>query len=67
MLKLFKKTPIAWKQLMKEKPRLLVAIGGISFANVLIFFQLGMMDALYDGATQAHHLLDADLVVTSSK
>jgi putative ABC transport system permease protein len=67
MFKLLKKTPIAWKQLMKEKPRLLVAIGGISFANVLIFFQLGMMDALYDGATQAHHLLDADLVMTSSK
>ncbi len=67
MFKFLKKTPIAWKQLMKEKPRLLVAIGGISFANVLIFFQLGLMDALYDGATIAHHLLDADLVMTSIK
>jgi putative ABC transport system permease protein len=67
MFKFLKQTPIAWKQLIKEKPRLLVAIGGISFANVLIFFQLGLMDGLYDGATQAHHLIDADLVITSSK
>lgn len=65
--KFLKKTPLAWKQLIKEKPRLLVAIGGIGFANVLIFFQLGLMDALYDGAAQAHNLLDADLVVTGSK
>jgi putative ABC transport system permease protein len=67
MFKFFKKTPLAWKQLIKEKPRLLVAIGGIGFANVLIFFQLGLMDALYDGAAQAHNLLDADLVVTGNK
>jgi putative ABC transport system permease protein len=64
--KWFKKTPLAWKQLKKEKARLLVAIAGIGFADMLIFFQLGMMDALYDGATQAHYLLDADLVVTGS-
>jgi putative ABC transport system permease protein len=62
--KWFRKTPLAWKQLKKEKTRLLVAIAGIGFADMLIFFQLGMMDSLYDGATQAHHLLDADLVVT---
>jgi putative ABC transport system permease protein len=66
-LRWLKKTPLAWKQLMKEKPRLLVAIAGIGFADMLIFFQLGLMDALYDGATQPHYLLDADLVVTGSK
>jgi putative ABC transport system permease protein len=66
IFKFFKKTPLAWKQLMKEKTRLLVAIAGIGFADMLIFFQLGLMDALYDGATQAHYLLDADLVVTGS-
>jgi putative ABC transport system permease protein len=65
--KFLKKTPLAWNQLMKEKTRLLVAIAGIGFADILIFFQLGLMDALYDGATQAHYLLNADLVVTGSK
>lgn len=58
-----KKTPLAWRQLIKEKARLLVAIGGIAFADVLMFFQLGMLDALYDSATNPHRRLQADLVV----
>lgn len=31
--KLFRKTPLAWLQLIKEKNRLLVAISGIAFAK----------------------------------
>lgn len=61
--KLFKKTPLAWRQLMKEKARLLVAIGGIAFADVLMFFQLGMLDALYDSATNPHRKLQGDLLM----
>lgn len=60
---LFKKTPLAWRQLMKEKARLMVAIAGIAFADVLMFFQLGMLDALYDSATNPHRKLKADLVL----
>ena len=63
MQKLFKKTPLAWRQLMKEKARLLVAIGGIAFADVLMFFQLGMLDALYDSTTNPHQKLQGDLVI----
>ncbi len=63
MRKLFKKTPLAWRQLMKEKARLLVAIGGIAFADVLMFFQLGMLDALYDSTTNPHRKLQGDLVI----
>ena len=60
---LSKKTPLAWRQLMKEKARLLIAIAGIAFADVLMFFQLGMLDALYDSATNPHRKLKADLVI----
>ncbi|MFN7853385.1 MAG: ABC transporter, partial [Dolichospermum sp.] len=35
--KIFRKTPLAWRQLMKEKTRLLVAVAGITFADMLIF------------------------------
>ena len=63
MRKLFKKTPLAWRQLMKEKARLLVAVGGIAFADVLMFFQLGMLDALYDSTTNPHRKLQGDLVI----
>ncbi len=58
-----RKTPLAWFQLMKEKTRLLVAIAGIGFADMLMFVQLGFQDALFDSATQPHRLLEADLVM----
>lgn len=62
---MFRKTPLAWRQLMKEKTRLLVAIAGIAFADMLILMQLGLQDALYDGVTQTQRLLQADLVLTN--
>lgn len=62
---MFRKTPVAWRQLMKEKTRLLVAIAGIAFADMLILMQLGLQDALYDGVTQTQRLLKADLVLTN--
>lgn len=58
-----RKTPLAWFQLMKEKTRLIVAIAGIGFADMLMFVQLGFQDSLYDSATQPHRLLQADLVM----
>jgi putative ABC transport system permease protein len=60
---IFKKTPLAWRQLIKEKARLMVAIAGIAFADMLMFFQLGMLDALYDSATNPHRKLKADLIL----
>lgn len=60
---MFRRTPLAWRQLMKEKTRLLVAIAGIAFADMLILLQMGFQDALYDGATQTQRLLKADLVL----
>ena len=57
------KTPLAWLQLMKEKSRLLVAVAGIAFADLLMFFQLGMLNSLYDSATSPHRNLRADLVL----
>ena len=59
----FKKTPLAWKQLMKEKPRLVVAIAGIAFADLLMFIQMGFEGALYDSAAKPHRNLQADLVL----
>ena len=61
----FQKTPLAWRQLMKEKIRLAVAIAGITFADLLMFVQLGLLDALYDSATNPHRKLQADLVIVN--
>jgi putative ABC transport system permease protein len=61
--KLFRKTPLAWRQLMKEKTRLVVAVAGITFADMLMFIQLGFESALFDAAIQPHRNLEADLVL----
>jgi putative ABC transport system permease protein len=61
--KLFLKTPLALRQLMKEKTRLAVAVAGITFADMLIFIQMGFESALFDAAIQPHRNLSADLVL----
>jgi putative ABC transport system permease protein len=61
--KMFRKTPLAWRQLMKEKTRLVVAVAGITFADMLIFIQMGFESALFDAAIQPHRNLQADLVL----
>jgi putative ABC transport system permease protein len=63
--KMFRKTPLAWRQLMKEKTRLAVAVAGITFADVLMFIQLGFESALFDAAIKPHRNLQADLVLIS--
>ncbi len=61
------KMPLAWYQMMREKVRFLLAIAGIAFANVLIFTQLGFLDALFDGAVRPHNSLVADVVLTNPR
>jgi putative ABC transport system permease protein len=55
--------PLAWLQVTREKTRLVVALAGIAFAVILMFMQLGFMNALYEGAKAPHRSLQADLVI----
>jgi len=50
LTQLFKKTPQTWLQVTREKTRLIVAIAGIAFADLLIFTQLVFLDALFDAS-----------------
>jgi putative ABC transport system permease protein len=54
-------TPLAWSQLSHQKVRLTVALGGIAFANVLIFMQLGFKTLFEGGATILPESLHGDL------
>jgi putative ABC transport system permease protein len=63
--KFFRRTPLAWLQVTREKTRLLVAIAGITFADMLIFIQMGFEGALFDAAAKPHKNLQADLVMTN--
>jgi putative ABC transport system permease protein len=59
--KFFRKTPLAWLQLKREPARLAVALAGIAFADVLIFFQLGLTEGLFDSVTKPYSALQGDL------
>lgn len=60
-----RRTPLGWLQLRRDRGRLLVALAGIAFADVLMFMQLGFQEALYDSNTRLSRALRADLVVMS--
>ncbi len=65
--KLWMRTPIAWFQMTRERTRLLVAVAGISFADVLMFTQLGFKDALYDASVRPHYALQSDLFMINQQ
>jgi putative ABC transport system permease protein len=56
-----KQRPLSWAQLSHQKVRLAVAMGGISFANILIFMQLGFLNLFTGGATELPKKIKGDL------
>ncbi|MDJ0531426.1 MAG: ABC transporter permease DevC [Xenococcaceae cyanobacterium MO_207.B15] len=61
------RTPLGWLQLKHDKFRLLTALSGIAFADILIFMQLGFMNALYTTNTQYPRKIKGDVIVTSTQ
>ena len=67
VFKHFRKTPLAWLQVTREKTRLAVALAGIAFADILMFVQFGFKDALFEASVRPHSTFEADLVVLNSQ
>jgi len=63
----FRKLPLAWLQVSREKTRLLVAIAGIGFADILMFVQIGFQEGLYASANGPHYAVKGDLVLVDAK
>ncbi len=61
------RTPLGLLQLKHDPIRLLTAIAGITFADILIFMQLGFADALFKSNTQYPRILQTDLVLISTQ
>jgi putative ABC transport system permease protein len=59
------KIPLSWLQLTHEKVRLLVALAGISFADLLMFMQLGFQAALFESSVTIHRNLEGDIFLMS--
>jgi len=62
-VKLIKRTPIAWLQLSHRPLRLAAALAGVGFANVLVFFQLGLSGGLYDSQKRPIQQFNGSLAV----
>jgi putative ABC transport system permease protein len=62
-----RRTPLGWLQLSHDKGRLWVAIAGIAFADILMFMQLGFLNALYDSNTRVDRAMLADVIIYSPK
>ncbi len=63
---LFKQTPVAWLQVSNNPAKMSIALAGIGFSNLLIFFQLGLMDSIYNSQRKPIEKLSADLTMVSS-
>ncbi len=61
------RTPLGWLQLRKNKGRLLVAVAGIGFADLLMFAQLGIQAALFESNTLLIQSINADIILRSSQ
>lgn len=62
-----KRIPVAWKQLTKQRTKTLIAIAGIAFADVLMFMQLGIWEALFNSAVELHSSLNGEIVLVSGR
>jgi putative ABC transport system permease protein len=53
--------PLAWRNLVANKPRLLRSSGGIGFAVLLMLMQLGFERAFFNASLEVIELLDGDI------
>lgn len=58
--------PLGWSQLTHRKVRLLIALTGVAFSNILIFTQLGLRAMLFEGITLVPDNLKGDLFLVSA-
>jgi putative ABC transport system permease protein len=64
---LLRRTPLAWRQAIHRPMRLVAALAGVSFANVLVFFQLGLSGGLYDSQKRPIQRINGQLVMVSGR
>ena len=67
LIRLLRRTPLAWRQVIHRPMRLAAAIAGVSFANVLVFFQMGLSGGLYDSQKRPIQRINGDLVMVSGR
>src|SRR3954465_169912 len=59
------RTPLAWQNLTHNPRRLVVAVSGVAFAVILIFMELGFLNALLESTVQVLRRLNGEIVLIS--
>jgi putative ABC transport system permease protein len=62
----FHRVHLAWRSVTHDKRRFVLSMAGIMFAAVLMFMQLGFLNAVFDSQVELLRRLNADLVITNS-
>jgi putative ABC transport system permease protein len=58
---------VAWHNVFQNKKRTLAAVGGISFSILLVFMQLGFLDATRTAAASLFQIFDYELGLVSER
>jgi len=64
---LSRRLPLAFRQLIDSPVKTAAAATGICFANVLVFFQLGLLNALYESQARPYSILNGEIFLVSSR
>jgi putative ABC transport system permease protein len=64
--KILKRTPVAWLQVSHNPVKLAIGVAGVSFSNLLMFFQLGLLDSIYNSQCQPILRMQGDLMMVSA-
>jgi putative ABC transport system permease protein len=64
--RLLGRLPIGWLQLIHNRSRLLAAVAGVTFANVLVFMQLGFRGALVTSIEFPYRAMNADVLLSAT-
>jgi putative ABC transport system permease protein len=62
----YRAVPLAWRNLLANKRRLLRSSAGIAFAALLMMVQLGFEQGFFDASLSLVRALDGDLIVSSA-
>lgn len=62
----YDENPPSFFTINPRKTRLLVALAGIGFADILMFMQLGFKNALFDSSVRLHNSLQGDIFILNS-
>ena len=64
--RLFGRLPIGWLQLTHKRGRFAAALSGVAFANVLVFVQLGLLNAMGAATLKPYGFFQADIMISAS-